>query len=234
MERPSKDTNKDDPLFCQLCHVRTNSFKLLSAHLSGKIHTRKLRDRTLLQQISLRTRKKAREKAAVGSNEQDVQFVQNPQTQAISDDLLFCSTCSLKLNSAEQMESHLLGSKHAKKAANFTNQEQPTQSSSCTSSLPDCIVPHESARQKGGFKCKTCNLFLNSVPQVVAHLSSDRHLMESTGNPVCPQVKASSEYNPSSAGHGAKFRQARASNLPTWRTNPPDSTALAFVKGGRL
>ncbi|XP_059091704.1 zinc finger protein 346-like isoform X2 [Tigriopus californicus] len=238
MQRNMEKHSKDDPLFCQLCHVRTNSFKLLSAHLSGKIHIRKLRDRALLHQIALRARQKAKGKAAtpgngLGSTAQAVLVSQQPleQQSSSSNDLLFCSTCSLKLNSAEQLQSHLQGSKHAKKAANPRQQLSP---SGCGPPLPNCIVSHENGHSNVGFKCKTCNLTLNSVPQVVSHLSSDRHLMESTDHPPVKQAKALSSYNPSGAGLGAKLRQPKTADMQMWQTKPPDSTALSFVKGGQL
>eukprot|EP00095_Tigriopus_kingsejongensis_P004231 maker-scaffold74_size411160-snap-gene-3.23 protein:Tk04231 transcript:maker-scaffold74_size411160-snap-gene-3.23-mRNA-1 annotation:"jaz protein" len=164
-ESPPKSTNgknkkpRREDLFCTLCHVQTNSFKLLSAHLSGKLHSRKHRDRTLLNRI-----KDVRgwDRGLTRNRSPGVSSESQGQSLADAEELdpFFCVICALRLNSGPQMESHLLGSKHLKRSS---QPKATTWSQSTNPELPDFIISLETGR---GYKCKTCNLALNSVPQV--------------------------------------------------------------------
>ncbi|XP_011882778.1 PREDICTED: zinc finger protein 346-like [Vollenhovia emeryi] len=139
---------------CEDCDLSFTSQAVLDTHLQGARHTKQVRSRTIMATLE----------------ETKVSFTKDDETNGLK-----CNVCNVCLNSIQQLQTHLNGSRHKKKLmrGKWDGKEVVTQGPSLKStgsaqqSLP--------VKRRGLLTCDICNKFFNSPSQYNVHMNSDKH-----------------------------------------------------------
>ncbi|KAG7209367.1 hypothetical protein KM043_015467 [Ampulex compressa] len=139
---------------CDDCDLSFTSQTVLDTHLQGARHAKQIRSKNIMASLE----------------ETKVAFTKDEETNGLK-----CNVCNVCLNSIQQLQTHLNGSRHKKKAmrGGWSGQEVVTQGSSLASSAANV---QDSGSMKGvSLSCSMCNKFFNSPAQYNVHITSKKH-----------------------------------------------------------
>jgi len=199
---------------CDLCQISVTSEIVLQTHLLGKPHQKKLRQAEI--QANSRNDSDTASKPPLG-------FASVPASSSTSNSLI-CDVCKITMNSIQQLDVHLNGSKHKKVVAKMEkrieNYNASTNGSTWKSpaDLPPSIIVStdmKTGETPGRYKCKSCDCYLNSDNQVRKHIASERHQNMELGIPCASREDR--RFQPYSGP--AKFAQklSNSANASSWK-----------------
>ncbi|RLU18217.1 hypothetical protein DMN91_008573 [Ooceraea biroi] len=167
------DTNLDDPVTkavvdnimgnlptkkplvrCEDCDLSFTSQTVLDTHLQGARHAKQVRSKNIMATLE----------------ETKISFTKDEETNGLK-----CNVCNVCLNSIQQLQTHLNGSRHKKKLlrGEWDGKEVVTQG---TSLAPSPGSAQQTGPTKGvSLSCNICNKFFNSPSQYSVHMNSDKH-----------------------------------------------------------
>ncbi|KAL6440298.1 Zinc finger protein 346 [Formica fusca] len=176
MALPSEDvmnTNLDDPVTkavvdnimgnlptkkplvrCEDCDLSFTSQAVLDTHLQGARHAKQVRSKNIMATLE----------------ETKISFTKDEETNGLK-----CNVCNVCLNSIQQLQTHLNGSRHKKKLmrGEWDGKEVVTQGIALASSTGSA---QQSSPTKGvSLSCDICNKFFNSQSQYSVHMNSEKH-----------------------------------------------------------
>lgn len=167
---------------CEVCNVGVNSEVQLVQHRTGKMHIRKMRGDLPEETEAVRGAMPFR-----GKNEDDDM---DPITQAVVNNALgklptkrkaqqvMCNACNLSFNSELQAAQHYSGSRHAKKVRMMEASKDMDAEDDPTETNGEKILPSagdDLGKKLGLFFCGYCNISVNSLQQLDAHKSGNKH-----------------------------------------------------------
>ncbi|XP_064652721.1 zinc finger protein 346-like isoform X2 [Lineus longissimus] len=170
-----------EPVSCETCKLSLNSDQQLQQHLQGKAHLKQLTK--LKNEATPPTPPKPRQppqQPGTSVPNQDNSAKLDPVSQAIYDNAMgklpkkrrvdiHCDICDITLTSEVHADSHFKGSKHLRK---LKLQEQKA------------LMTQNDGNENGGdgvqasgmgFHCSFCDMSLNSLQQLEAHRTGERH-----------------------------------------------------------
>ncbi|XP_043274926.1 zinc finger protein 346-like [Venturia canescens] len=163
---------KKPPVRCVDCDLCFTSQTVLECHLQGSRHAKQIRSKTIMASLE----------------ETKVAFSKDQEANSLK-----CNVCNVCLNSIQQLQTHLNGNRHKKKAmkGGWTGTEVTQGSSVGSASTVTSVKIVASAKpsnpaastkssnsnvNKGvTFSCDVCNKFFNSKTQYDVHISSKKH-----------------------------------------------------------
>ncbi|XP_060812717.1 zinc finger protein 385A-like [Bombus pascuorum] len=175
---------KKPPVRCDDCDLSFTSQTVLDTHLQGARHAKQIRSKNIMASLE----------------ETKVAFTKDEETNGLK-----CNVCNVCLNSIQQLQTHLNGSRHKKKAmrGGWTDKDVGSSVASATMNIQENTV------SKGvSLSCSMCNKIFNSQMQYNVHITSKKH----TG----------------------KLKQARTQKkkrfLPYWKKPKPGVNPKNFVQ----
>ncbi|XP_076484181.1 zinc finger protein 346 isoform X1 [Bombus vancouverensis nearcticus] len=196
---------KKPPVRCDDCDLSFTSQTVLDTHLQGARHAKQIRSKNIMASLE----------------ETKVAFTKDEETNGLK-----CNVCNVCLNSIQQLQTHLNGSRHKKKAmrgntrymvrkplpyglkcsrtlCGWTDKDVGSSVTSATMNIQENTV------SKGvSLSCSMCNKIFNSQMQYNVHITSKKH----TG----------------------KLKQARTQKkkrfLPYWKKPKPGVNPKNFVQ----
>ncbi|XP_011634818.1 zinc finger protein 346-like [Pogonomyrmex barbatus] len=138
---------------CEDCDLSFTSQAVLDTHLQGARHAKQVRSKNIMATLE----------------ETKISFTKDEETNGLK-----CNVCNVCLNSIQQLQTHLNGSRHKKKLmrGEWDGKEVVTQGPS----LKSTASAQQSALVKRDFlTCDTCNKFFNSPSQYSVHMNSVKH-----------------------------------------------------------
>ncbi|XP_012229467.1 zinc finger protein 346-like [Linepithema humile] len=142
---------------CEDCDLSFTSQTVLDTHLQGARHAKQVRSKNIMATLE----------------ETKISFTKDEETNGLK-----CNVCNVCLNSIQQLQTHLNGSRHKKKLmkGEWDGKEIVTQGTSLASSTGSSQQPDDSLRVKRVlFSCDICNKFFNSPSQYSVHMNSEKH-----------------------------------------------------------
>ncbi|XP_017893432.1 zinc finger protein 385B-like isoform X2 [Ceratina calcarata] len=134
---------------CDDCDLSFTSQTVLDTHLQGARHAKQIRSKNIMASLE----------------ETKVAFTKDEETNGLK-----CNVCNVCLNSIQQLQTHLNGSRHKKKAlrggwdvSDVGNLE------TATTNVQEHSAP------KGVLSCNLCNKIFNSPAQYNVHMTSKKH-----------------------------------------------------------
>ncbi|CAD6222157.1 GSCOCG00000769001-RA-CDS [Cotesia congregata] len=148
---------------CHDCDLCFTSETVLDAHLQGARHAKQIRSKVIMENLG-------------GTK---IAFSKDQEASGLK-----CNVCNVSLNSIQQLQTHLNGNRHKKKAekGGWTGTDtgskpvqQPTKS---PGTQADSTTTTAAAPKKKGeiLTCEQCNKFFNSKQQYDVHITSKKHL----------------------------------------------------------
>ncbi|XP_015186487.1 PREDICTED: zinc finger protein 385B-like [Polistes dominula] len=140
---------------CNDCDLSFTSQTVLDTHLQGSRHAKQIRSKNIMASLE----------------ETKVAFTKDSDTNGLK-----CNVCNVCLNSIQQLQTHLNGSRHKKKAlrGGWYGKEVVTQGSSLVAPAINNI--QDSGPMKAvSLSCDICNKFFNSPSQYNVHMKSKKH-----------------------------------------------------------
>ncbi|XP_012531256.1 zinc finger protein 346 isoform X2 [Monomorium pharaonis] len=142
---------------CEDCDLSFTSQAVLDTHLQGARHAKQVRSKNIMATLE----------------ETKISFTKDEETNGLK-----CNVCNVCLNSIQQLQTHLNGSRHKKKLmrGEWDGKEVVTQGASLKStgsaqqSSPKLRIPKTDL-----LTCDICNKFFNSRSQYNVHMSSEKH-----------------------------------------------------------
>ncbi|KAH0533708.1 zinc finger protein 346-like [Cotesia glomerata] len=145
---------------CHDCDLCFTSETVLDAHLQGARHAKQIRSKVIMENLG-------------GTK---IAFSKDQEASGLK-----CNVCNVSLNSIQQLQTHLNGNRHKKKAekGGWTGTDtakpvqQPTKSPGTQADSTTAAAP----KKKGEIlTCEQCNKFFNSKQQYDVHITSKKHL----------------------------------------------------------
>ncbi|KAF7380488.1 hypothetical protein HZH68_016353 [Vespula germanica] len=155
---------------CDDCDLSFTSQAVLDTHLQGARHAKQIRSKNIMASLE----------------ETKVAFTKDADTNGLK-----CNVCNVCLNSIQQLQTHLNGSRHKKKAmrgnkSNAVRKQMPyglkcgwfgkevvTQGSSLVA--PAINIQDSGPMKAVSLSCDICNKFFNSPSQYNVHMKSKKH-----------------------------------------------------------
>ncbi|XP_050579035.1 zinc finger protein 385B-like [Bombus affinis] len=142
---------KKPPVRCDDCDLSFTSQTVLDTHLQGARHAKQIRSKNIMASLE----------------ETKVAFTKDEETNGLK-----CNVCNVCLNSIQQLQTHLNGSRHKKKAmrGGWTDKDVGSSVTSATMNIQVNTV------SKGvSLSCSMCNKIFNSQMQYNVHITSKKH-----------------------------------------------------------
>ncbi|XP_076675352.1 zinc finger protein 346 isoform X1 [Andrena cerasifolii] len=136
---------------CDDCDLSFTSQTVLDTHLQGARHAKQIRSKNIMASLE----------------ETKVPFTKDEETNGLK-----CNVCNVCLNSIQQLQTHLNGSRHKKKAMRGGWGVKEV-GGSMTSTTPN--VQENSGSKGVSLSCTMCNKIFNSPAQYNVHITSKRH-----------------------------------------------------------
>ncbi|XP_014602611.1 zinc finger protein 385B-like [Polistes fuscatus] len=139
---------------CNDCDLSFTSQTVLDTHLQGSRHAKQIRSKNIMASLE----------------ETKVAFTKDADTNGLK-----CNVCNVCLNSIQQLQTHLNGSRHKKKAlrGGWFGKEVVTQGSSLVA--PAINIQDSGPMKAVSLSCDICNKFFNSPSQYNVHMKSKKH-----------------------------------------------------------
>ncbi|XP_071555664.1 zinc finger protein 346 isoform X2 [Temnothorax nylanderi] len=138
---------------CEDCDLSFTSQAVLDTHLQGARHAKQVRSKNIMATLE----------------ETKISFSKDEETNGLK-----CNVCNVCLNSIQQLQTHLNGSRHKKKLmrGEWDGKEVVTQGPSLksTGSAQQSVPVKRSLHT-----CEICNKFFNSPSQYTVHMNSEKH-----------------------------------------------------------
>ncbi|XP_014480635.1 PREDICTED: zinc finger protein 346-like [Dinoponera quadriceps] len=141
---------------CEDCDLSFTSQTVLDTHLQGARHAKQLRSKNIMASL---------EETKIG-------FTKDEDTNGLK-----CNVCNVCLNSIQQLQTHLNGSRHKKKLmrGEWDGKEVVTQGASFPSSTGNEQQPVKDPAKEVSLSCDICVKFFNSPIQYDMHMNSVKH-----------------------------------------------------------
>ncbi|XP_046753691.1 zinc finger protein 385A-like isoform X2 [Diprion similis] len=137
---------------CEDCDLSFTSQTVLDAHLQGARHAKQVKSKAIMATL----------------DNTKVAFTKDQETNGLR-----CNVCNVSLNSIQQLQTHLNGNRHKKKAAKGGWNEREA---SLASFITPPIATGPILPTKSTFlTCDICNKLFNSQGQYDEHLLSKKH-----------------------------------------------------------
>lgn len=138
---------------CEDCDLSFTSQAVLDTHLQGARHAKQVRSKNIMATLE----------------ETKISFTKDEETNGLK-----CNVCNVCLNSIQQLQTHLNGSRHKKKLmrGEWDGKEVVTQGPSLKSTGS---VQQSVPVKRGLLTCDVCNKFFNSPSQYSVHMNSEKH-----------------------------------------------------------
>ncbi|XP_076302529.1 zinc finger protein 346-like [Lasioglossum baleicum] len=136
---------------CDDCDLSFTSQTVLDTHLQGARHAKQIRSKNIMASLE----------------ETKVTFTKDEETNGLK-----CNVCNVCLNSIQQLQTHLNGIRHKKKAVRggWGGKDVGSAVTSTTMNI------QENSGPKGvSLSCSMCNKIFNSVAQYNVHMTSKKH-----------------------------------------------------------
>ncbi|KAK9296812.1 hypothetical protein QLX08_009227 [Tetragonisca angustula] len=136
---------------CDDCDLSFTSQTVLDTHLQGARHAKQIRSKNIMASLE----------------ETKVAFTKDEETNGLK-----CNVCNVCLNSIQQLQTHLNGSRHKKKAmrGGWAGKDVGSSVTSTTINIQENPV------SKGvSLSCSMCNKIFNSLTQYNVHITSKKH-----------------------------------------------------------
>ncbi|KAG5315859.1 ZN346 protein, partial [Acromyrmex insinuator] len=133
---------------CEDCDLSFTSQAVLDTHLQGARHAKQVRSKNIMATLE----------------ETKISFTKDEETNGLK-----CNVCNVCLNSIQQLQTHLNGSRHKKKLMRGNNKSYMPPLKSPTGTKLSV------ARKNDYLKCDICNKFFNSGSQYSVHMNSEKH-----------------------------------------------------------
>ncbi|XP_057325461.1 zinc finger protein 385A-like isoform X1 [Microplitis mediator] len=144
---------------CHDCDLCFTSETVLDAHLQGARHAKQIRSKVIMENLGGTKIGLSKDQEASG---------------------LKCNVCNVSLNSIQQLQTHLNGNRHKKKAekGGWTGNEtvKAVQQQPKTPAPADSTTPAATKKKGEILTCEQCNKFFNSKQQYDVHITSKKHL----------------------------------------------------------
>ncbi|XP_071632971.1 zinc finger protein 346 isoform X2 [Temnothorax longispinosus] len=138
---------------CEDCDLSFTSQAVLDTHLQGARHAKQVRSKNIMATLE----------------ETKISFSKDEETNGLK-----CNVCNVCLNSIQQLQTHLNGTRHKKKLmrGEWDGKEVVTQGPSLksTGSAQQSVPVKRSLHT-----CEICNKFFNSPSQYTVHMNSEKH-----------------------------------------------------------
>ncbi|XP_033323140.1 zinc finger protein 346 isoform X2 [Megalopta genalis] len=136
---------------CDDCDLSFTSQTVLDTHLQGARHAKQIRSKNIMATLE----------------ETKVAFSKDEETNGLK-----CNVCNVCLNSIQQLQTHLNGSRHKKKAmrGEWSGKEVGSPVTS-----PPMNTQDSSASKDVSLSCNMCNKIFNSPAQYNVHITSKKH-----------------------------------------------------------
>ncbi|XP_076755536.1 zinc finger protein 346 [Xylocopa sonorina] len=138
---------------CDDCDLSFTSQTVLDTHLQGARHAKQIRSKTIMASLE----------------ETKVAFSKDEETNGLK-----CNVCNVCLNSIQQLQTHLNGSRHKKKAMRG-DWDDKDDSSPVTKATVQEHVQENSGSKGVTLSCSMCNKIFNSPTQYNVHITSKKH-----------------------------------------------------------
>ncbi|XP_066594846.1 zinc finger protein 346-like [Prorops nasuta] len=143
------------PVSCDDCELLFTSQAVLDTHLQGARHAKTMRSKNIMASLE----------------ETEVPFSKDQETNGLK-----CNICNVSLNSIQQLQTHLNGSRHKRKVLKGEWKGNGLNASdnsvlSTTSKAQDSI-----AKTPVILSCDLCNKVFNSLMQYDMHMRSKKHM----------------------------------------------------------
>ncbi|EFN85306.1 zinc finger protein 385A isoform X2 [Harpegnathos saltator] len=141
---------------CEDCDLSFTSQTVLDTHLQGARHAKQLRSKNIMASL---------EETKIG-------FTKDEETNGLK-----CNVCNVCLNSIQQLQTHLNGSRHKKKLmrGGWDGKEVVSQGTSLASSTNNEQQPTKGPMKGVSLNCDICIKFFNSPTQYNMHMNSEKH-----------------------------------------------------------
>ncbi|KAF7997565.1 hypothetical protein HCN44_006136 [Aphidius gifuensis] len=142
---------------CNDCNQFFTSQTVLAAHLQGSRHAKQVRSKVIMASLE---------------EQNFVPFTKNEEKNSLD-----CRVCNVSVNSIQQLQTHLNGSRHKKKATKggWNDDELSQDDSSLVASSNNPLMPRTTNRIIT-LNCELCNKMFNSEAQYEVHTVSRRHV----------------------------------------------------------
>ncbi|XP_020291639.1 zinc finger protein 385A-like [Pseudomyrmex gracilis] len=139
---------------CEDCDLSFTSQTVLDTHLQGARHAKQVRSKNIMATLE----------------ETKISFTKDEETNGLK-----CNVCNVCLNSIQQLQTHLNGSRHKKRLlrGDWDGKKVVTQGTSMPSSSGN--TQQSGSTKSSILKCDTCNKFFNSPLQCSVHMNSAKH-----------------------------------------------------------
>ncbi|KAG5313011.1 ZN346 protein, partial [Pseudoatta argentina] len=136
---------------CEDCDLSFTSQAVLDTHLQGARHAKQVRSKNIMATLE----------------ETKISFTKDEETNGLK-----CNVCNVCLNSIQQLQTHLNGSRHKKKLMRGEWDGKESQGPPLKSPTGTKLSV---ARKNDYLKCDICNKFFNSGSQYSVHMNSEKH-----------------------------------------------------------
>ncbi|XP_011163094.1 zinc finger protein 385B isoform X2 [Solenopsis invicta] len=138
---------------CDDCDLSFTSQAVLDTHLQGARHAKQVRSKNIMATLE----------------ETKISFTKDEETNGLK-----CNVCNVCLNSIQQLQTHLNGSRHKKKLmrGEWDGKEVVIQGPSLKSTAS---AQQSVPAKKPLLTCEICNKFFNSPSQYSVHMNSEKH-----------------------------------------------------------
>ncbi|CAE1298131.1 unnamed protein product [Acanthosepion pharaonis] len=156
--------DKKSVFSCVYCNISVNSLQQLDAHKSGQKHQSKMQQMDPDKQMEMDE----------DPIESDVNNLPLPPSSFDKKTVFTCEYCKITVNSLHQLEAHKNGNKHQSKVSQMEPGMQMENKDSVMNVSNNMALP-SSFDKKGVFTCECCNVTVNSLQQLEAHKSGQKH-----------------------------------------------------------
>ncbi|XP_018403504.1 PREDICTED: zinc finger protein 385A-like [Cyphomyrmex costatus] len=146
---------------CEDCDLSFTSQAVLDTHLQGARHAKQVRSKNIMATLE----------------ETKISFTKDEETNGLK-----CNVCNVCLNSIQQLQTHLNGSRHKKKLMRGGWGGKTRCPALPAGKLPVSL-------RTTYLRCNICNKFFNSISQYNSHINSDKHAYKASRSHKDPNNK---------------------------------------------
>ncbi|XP_011695190.1 PREDICTED: zinc finger protein 346-like [Wasmannia auropunctata] len=139
---------------CEDCDLSFTSQAVLDTHLQGARHAKQVRSKNIMATLE----------------ETKISFTKDEETNGLK-----CNVCNVCLNSIQQLQTHLNGSRHKKKLMRGEWDGKTTIVTQGPSLKSTGSAQQSVPVKRGLLSCDICNKFFNSTSQYSVHMNSEKH-----------------------------------------------------------
>uniref|UniRef100_A0A1B6IWA1 C2H2-type domain-containing protein n=1 Tax=Homalodisca liturata TaxID=320908 RepID=A0A1B6IWA1_9HEMI len=159
-------TKKEPVLLrCDICNIIVSSQEILETHYAGAKHARKLKGQELIKEIL-----NSPHSTFIAPN------AQNGSESRIAE--FTCKICNVRVNSEQQLQQHLTGSKHKNKAESSQSNTMQVSVANGSNGGKGVVAVDIGPNR---LYCAACNVHVNSDLQLHQHITSSKHANKVNG-----------------------------------------------------